>query len=290
MAQTRLILTASFDTCQRIFSLLDRAFEDDGLPVAMSEIDEAAGLHEISVYADDPGAAEARIRDVLGGDAFGMAIEREALGDVDWVAKSLEGLKPVRAGGFFVHGSHDRGKAGSGELAIEIEAGLAFGTGHHGTTAACLELIGDVLKRERPKRALDLGTGSGLLAIAIAKRSRTTSVLATDIDPVATRVARDNASLNGVAASVSCMTARGTKHRAIGAFAPFDLIVANILASPLMALATAIAHNTRRNSAIILSGILDSQRDRVVARYVAQGFRHRRTLHRQGWSTILLRR
>ena len=110
------------------------------------------------------------------------------LPDIDWVAKSLEGLQPVRAGRFLVHGSHDRDKRRAGDLAIEIEAGLAFGTGHHGTTAGCLEMIDTVVRRERPRNALDLGTGSAVLAIALAKLAHI-PVLATDIDPVATRVA-----------------------------------------------------------------------------------------------------
>ena len=119
------------------------------------------------------------------------AIDREVLPDIDWVAKSLEGLKPVRAGRFLVHGSHDRHKRRTGDLAIEIEAGLAFGTGHHGTTAGCLEMIETVVRREHPSNALDLGTGSAVLAIALAKLAHI-PVLATDIDPVATRVAAQN--------------------------------------------------------------------------------------------------
>ena len=115
--------------------------------------------------------------------------------DIDWVAKSLEGLQPVRAGRFLVHGSHDRDRRRPGDLAIEIEAGLAFGTGHHGTTSGCLEMIEMVVRRERPSNALDLGTGSAVLAIALAKLAHI-PVLATDIDPVATRVAAANARLN----------------------------------------------------------------------------------------------
>ena len=165
-----------------------------------------------------------------------LLLESEALPDIDWVARSLEGLKPVRAGRFFVHGAHDRTLSHVGSIAIEIEAGLAFGTGHHGTTAGCLEMIDRVVRRERPRNALDLGAGSAVLAIAVAKLGRI-PVLATDIDPVAIRVARQNVRLNGASAYVQAVTATGFHHPAFAANAPFDLIVANILARPLMQLA-----------------------------------------------------
>ncbi len=118
------------------------------------------------------------------------------------MALSLEGLKPVRAGRFFVHGAHDRDKRHIGDLAIEIEAGLAFGTGHHGTTSGCLDMIWQVARRERPMNALDLGTGSAVLAIGLAKMAHI-PVLATDIDPVATAVAAENVRLNHVEAYVA---------------------------------------------------------------------------------------
>ncbi|TIU28430.1 MAG: 50S ribosomal protein L11 methyltransferase, partial [Mesorhizobium sp.] len=200
MAQTRLHFIANKIEADRIFAALDAAFEDDGLPLAVLEVDEAADIHEVSLYADgDVDAVEARINDILVSLALPKPVEREALPDVDWVARSLEGLKPVRAGRFFVHGAHDRGKRHSSDLAIEIEAGLAFGTGHHGTTAGCLEMLDQVVRREHPRNALDLGTGSAVLAIALAKLAHI-PVLATDIDPVAVRVAAANARLNHVKA------------------------------------------------------------------------------------------
>lgn len=287
MSQTRYFMTAAKAEAMRIYALMEQAFEDDGFPLAIMEIDEARDIHEVSVHAEGTDGIEHRIRDALGSDGFGLEIGRETLPDIDWVSKSLEGLKPVRAGGFIVHGAHDRAFVRAGDIPVEIEAGLAFGTGHHGTTAGCLETIAAVLKRSRPRTALDLGTGSGVLAIAIARASRRTAVLATDIDPVATRVAAANVKLNEVARAVVCETATGVSHRTIALAAPFDLIVANILAGPLMKLAPGIARISKPGSFIILSGILDSQRDRVAARYVSQGFRHRRTIHREGWSTIL---
>jgi ribosomal protein L11 methyltransferase len=254
------------------------------------EVDEARDIQEISLYADgDIDEAEQRMRAVLEELSLPKPIEREALPDVDWVALSLEGLKPVRAGRFFVHGAHDRQKRRSGDLAIEIEAGLAFGTGHHGTTAGCLEVLEEVARRERPRNALDLGTGSAVLAIALAKFSHI-PVLATDIDPVATRVAADNVRLNGVSSLVETATAPGFHHPVFSRRGPFDLIVANILARPLMRLARQMARHLTPGGSIVLSGILERQRNAVLAAYAGQKFRHVRTLERDGWVTLHLKR
>ncbi|OBQ90231.1 50S ribosomal protein L11 methyltransferase [Mesorhizobium sp. AA23] len=290
MGQTRFHFTAGKAEADRIFAALDAAFEDEGLPLALLEVDEANDIHEVSLYADgDVDAVAVRINGILADLGLPKQVEREALPDIDWVARSLEGLKPVRAGRFFVHGAHDRDKRRSGDLAIEIEAGLAFGTGHHGTTAGCLELLEQVVLRERPGNALDLGTGSAVLAIALAKLAHI-PVLATDIDPVAVRVAATNARLNHVKALVETVTAPGFHHPIFARRAPFDLIVANILARPLMRLAPEMARHIRLGGSLVLSGILDRQRDAVISAYVGQSFRHVRTLHREGWVTIQLKR
>lgn len=290
MAQTRLHFTAGKIEADRIFAALDAAFEDEGLPLAVLEVDEDRDIHEVSLYADgDVDTVEARVKDILASLALTKPIERETLPEIDWVARSLEGLKPVRAGRFFVHGAHDRDKRHSGDLAIEIEAGLAFGTGHHGTTAGCLEMLAKVVRRERPRNALDLGTGSAVLAIALARLAHI-PVLATDIDPVAVKVAAANARLNHVKALVETVTAPGFHHPIFSRHAPFDLIVANILARPLMRLAPEMAKHIRLGGSLVLSGILDRQRDAVVSAYVGQSFRHVRTLHREGWVTIHLKR
>ena len=288
MTQVRLFIRAPKAVATAINDRFDAAFEDEGWPLALSIVDEERDVHEVSVYTDAPDDAAARMRMIMAEAAAEHEIGREDLGDIDWVAKSLEGLKPVRAGGFVVHGAHDRDAVHAGETAIEIEAGQAFGTGHHGTTAGCLDMIDAVLKRRTVTNALDLGTGSGVLAIALAKRQRRAAVLATDIDPVAVAVAKTNVRLNEVAGSVACLTAPGMTHGVIAGRAPYDLVVANILAGPLMRLAPAIARATAPGGEIILSGILDRQRRRVIAAFVAQGLACRRTLHREGWSTILL--
>lgn len=289
MTQTRLHFTASKEEAERIFTAIETAFEDDGWPIAVLEVDEDRDIHEVSLYADgDIDEAEARLRDVLGSLSMDRPIEREELPDIDWVARSLEGLQPVRAGRFFVHGSHDRDQRRDGDISIEIEAGLAFGTGHHGTTAGCLEMLEQVVAAEHPANALDLGTGSAVLAIALA-RLCAIPVLATDIDPVAVEVAAGNVALNGVADHVETVTATGFDHPVFAERGPFALIVANILAGPLIEIAPQMAAHVRPAGSLVLSGILDRQHDAVVESYVAQGFSHITTLHREGWVTIHLK-
>ncbi|MDF1609547.1 50S ribosomal protein L11 methyltransferase [Hoeflea sp. YIM 152468] len=275
--------------------LLDSFFEDEGLPVATMEIDEDRGLWEVSVYAagDPDDNLKSRIRTVIGAEFAEAEIGLEVFGETDWIAKSLEGLKPVRAGRFVVHGAHDRATVRSHELAIELEAGQAFGTGHHGTTAGCLEMIERVMRAHPggPRGVdpvLDLGTGSGVLAIAAA-RLGPVQVLATDIDPVATRVARDNVRHNQAAAQIACVTATGFHSTAFSAAGPFGLIIANILARPLMHMAPDIKRHLAPGGSVILSGILANQRWQVLAAFSGQGMRHVATLWRNGWVTIHLK-
>lgn len=293
MPQVRLHLSAGKSEAERIFDLLEREFEDEGYALANMEIDESAQICEVSLYAfgseDEIAAVEARMADCLGSDGFGLAIRREVLPDVDWVALSLEGLKPVRAGRFLVHGRHDRGAVRANDIAIEIEAGQAFGTGQHGTTAGCLVMLEQLVRTRRPANVLDLGTGSGVLAIAAAKLARC-PVLATDIDPVATRVARANAKLNGCAGWIRFETAAGFADRAFAEEGPFDLIVANILARPLMSMATDITAHLAPGGRVVLSGILATQRRMVLAGFRTAGLFHRRTIWRDEWVTMHLER
>ena len=290
MSQVKFSFIAPGPTARQAYALLEAAFEDDACPLGVTEMDEATDLHEVSLYADgDDMSVEARIHALLEGIVDNDTIRREILPDIDWVAHSLEGLKPVRAARFFVHGRHDRDKRRPNEIGIEIEAGQAFGTGHHGTTAGCLEMIARVIERERPKNALDLGAGSAVLAIGLAKLAHI-PVLATDIDPVAVRVAEGNVRLNGIGSLVEAQTATGFEHPVFRQKGPFDLIVANILANPLMRLAPEMARHLAPDGSLILSGILDRQRRAVLAAYSDQQFRHIATLHREGWVTLHLKR
>ncbi|MEX0956804.1 MAG: 50S ribosomal protein L11 methyltransferase [Rhizobiaceae bacterium] len=288
--QVRYFFVAPLVEANALYARLEAAFEDDGFPLAIFEIDEEKALHEISVYAPaDMDDVRPRIRAIMADAGIQAEIGREILPDIDWVAHTLAGLKPVEAGPFLVHGSHDRVKRKPGRIAIEIEAGLAFGTGHHGTTAGCLETIAKVARREMPQRILDLGTGSGVLAIGIAKLLRK-AVLATDNDPVATRVAAANARLNGVSNLVRTATASGLRSQEIATAAPFDLIVANILARPLIGLAPSVARALAPGGSLILSGILAGQRRAVIAAYAGQRVRHVATIWRDGWVTMHFKR
>lgn len=288
MGQIRLHYKSPKREAEKQYELLDHAFEDDAFPLAITEIDEAKAIYEVSLYVDEAekNSILPRFAQVLGVNE--NKIEIEILPDIDWVSHSLEGLGPVRAGRFFVHGSHDRDKVKPGDLAIEIDAGQAFGTGHHGTTVGCLELIADVMEHEKPQNALDLGTGSGILAIGIAL-IKPIRILATDIDPIAIKVAKENFALNGVAKTITAITATGLDDEEIKKRTPFDLIVANILANPLIELAPQMVPALKKGGSIVLSGILEEQHDRVVKAFEAAGAKYIKTLHHEGWVAIHLK-
>ena len=289
MSEIRLYVTTTEALAGEILDLMTVCFGEEDLAIATTEVDEKNDVWEASVYmfrVDEAEISE-RFTALLAEDFPDAEIKREELPDIDWIAKSLEGLKPVRAGRFVVHGSHDRHTARPGEISIEIDAGQAFGTGHHGTTAGCLEVINSVMRSRRVKRVLDLGTGSGVLAIAARKLSPV-QVLATDIDPIATRVARENVRINGIASGIALETAPGFHSTAFGRHGPFDLIIANILARPLMRMAPQLAAQLEPGGDVILSGILASQRWKVLAAYNGVGLSHVRTIWREGWVTIHL--
>jgi ribosomal protein L11 methyltransferase len=231
-------------------------------------------------------AFEDLARTTLGGDVDFTISPIDA--DVNWIAKSLEGLQPVTAGGFFIYGSHSAASVPpAGLTPLRIEAAQAFGTGHHETTTGCLEAIERTLKRVRPQRMLDVGTGTGVLAIALARRTHT-PVLASDIDPIATQTTIENARDNGVGNLIRAVTAPGLDHVTIARGAPYDLIVANILAAPLAALAPGIGRAAAPGATIILSGLLATQSAWVANAYRQQGIILRQRLVRGGWATLIL--
>lgn len=279
---------ASESTAQALVEAIGASEALDFPTAATTE--QADGSWVVDVYFEDrPDAAAlaAIVRETLGSDAPAFTIA--PLPDEDWVAMSLEGLKPVRAGHFLVHGSHDRDKIQPGDISIEIEAGEAFGTGHHGTTAGCLAEIDRLCVLTDYKRILDLGTGTGVLAIAIAKAFGK-RVLATDIDPVATRVTAENAALNSVAPLIEAATAEGFDDPVFARNTPFDLVIANILAGPLIALAPDVARHLAPEGTVVLSGLLVAQGPAVTAAYEAEGLRLTRSGEQEGWLTLTLQR
>jgi len=276
-------------TKDQAYALVDAVAERDDLALtASAHEDEASGdwIFEATCEGEpDIAAFEALAREVLGGEV-GFALERLDPA-INWVQKSLEGLPPVRAGGFYVYGSHATDPVPEGLIPIHIDAAQAFGTGHHETTTGCLEAIEALLRTSRPQRVIDVGTGTGVLAIALAKRLDS-PILATDIDPIAVATTIDNAAANGVAAQIDALEATGLDHPEIAARAPYDLIVANILAGPLTALAPGMGRIAAPGGTAILSGILDTQADAVRAAYEAAGFTLRDRLQRKEWTTLVL--
>lgn len=289
MKTIRVRLQAGELEAKRIADILERAFEDDGNPVTIYEAspDGSVWAAEILLFGMEPAEAAEVVRDRVGADAFAAPLEAEELPDINWVEKSLEGLKPVRAGRFLVHGCHDRDKVPGGAIGLEIEAALAFGTGHHGTTAGCLEEIDRLLSLREYHRILDLGTGTGVLAIAAALKARQ-SVLATDIDPVATRTALENARLNGASHLVKGFTANGVQDRRFGLEGPFDLVIANILARPLMKMARDICARMSPTATLVLSGLRVEDGPRILFAYGCQGFVLDRRREKDGWLTLTL--
>jgi ribosomal protein L11 methyltransferase len=289
LSEIRLYVTSTEKGAAQILDILSEVFGEEDLAIATTEVDEKKDIWEASVYmmADEEEAVRDRMAAGIGQAFPDAVITREVIPDIDWIAKSLEGLKPVRAGRFLVHGSHDRDKVKPNDIAIEIDAGQAFGTGHHGTTAGCLEVIEDVMRARKVRNALDLGSGSGVLAIAVRKL-KNIPVLATDIDPVAVRVAKENVRRNGIATGIRLETASGFHSPAFLQEGPFDLIIANILARPLMKMAPQLAAHLALGGSVILSGILAGQRWKVLAAYNGVRLRHVRTIWRNGWVTIHL--
>lgn len=251
------------------------------------EEDEDRGIWRIDAFpTTDQEAADLETHLAAhGGGALKVTVE--TLADADWLEMALSGLPPVRAGRFFVFGVHDRGRAPFNAVKLRIEAGAAFGTGHHGTTVGCLLAYHGLLKRGRYERVLDVGAGTGVLAIAAAKTGSST-VVGTDIDAVSVRIARENARVN--ASDAHFVRADGLSHRAVAAYAPYDLVFANILARPLVRLSRDIALAVKPGGTAILSGLLRSQSRMVLAAYLAKGFRLEKRLGRDAWMTLVLRR
>jgi ribosomal protein L11 methyltransferase len=272
---------------RRIADLLTEGLGEGEAAVAAFE--GPTGRWDITVhFADAPD--QDTIRELLrlaAGEDAAQAVQFDTVEPKDWVKATLDALVPVHSGRFVVHGAHDRAKVAANRLGIEIEAALAFGTGHHGTTRGCLLLLGEVLKAHQPRRVLDLGTGTGVLAIAAAKALHG-KVLASDIDALSVKVAAGNARQNGVGPLVQVAWGSGFSAAPLRQRRPFDLVLANILANPLRQMATSMSAHLAGGARVILSGLLSAQAPSVIAAYRTRGLILERHIRIEGWSSLLL--
>ena len=263
--------------------------EPEPIGVGVFEIEDGSGLWEVGAYyLEEPQSA---LLDMLA-MAFGAKpFALSELPEIDWVAKVRRELSPVEAGRFFVYGSHDADKVPEGRIALQIEATVAFGTGHHGTTLGCLRAF-DRLTDEgfTPAKVADIGCGTAVLAMAAASVLPESLVIASDIDEVAVDVALANVAINHLEGRVECLEAAGFDHPRLAEAAPFDLVFANILKGPLIELAPDMAAHVAPGGIAILSGLLVVQAESILEAYIAQGF----TLHNREdigeWSALTLRK
>ncbi|MEE7457682.1 50S ribosomal protein L11 methyltransferase [Methylorubrum populi] len=269
--------------------LLGEMFDPMETAVAAFEVEETGAWRLEAYFSEEPDAEMIRdlIRPLVGDQADEAAFE--TIDQQDWVRASLEGLKPVRAGRFLVHGGHDRHHVRPNDLAIEIEAALAFGTGHHGTTLGCLRALVAEMKQRRPARVLDVGTGTGILGFAAARALRI-PVVAGDLDPEAVTTARENARLNGLGPLMRLYHAPGVRHALANRPRGFDVVFANILARPLKRLAPSLTAVVADHGVLILSGLIERDVPGVLSTYRHRGFHLARAGVIEGWATLVLRR
>ncbi len=274
-------------------AIFEAALESVGGALAIG-LPGADGLVPLQVYLQEPPEKDA-LRACLAGaaEAAGTAVPDvriAALADTDWVAESQSNLPAIRAGRFYLHGSHVTAPPPPASIPLLIDANVAFGTGRHETTRGCLLALEGLAKAGfRPRRLLDLGCGSGILALSMAKLWRR-PVLAADNDPAAVAVARINARINRYARWIRPLVSQGYQHRLLKAAGPFDLIVANILAEPLAAMAADLRAHLAPGGRTILSGLLASQERLVLNPHRTQGLSFLRRLRLGEWSTLVLRR
>ena len=242
----------------------------------------------LDAYARDEDAAKACIA-LVATVAPELNLRYEELEDRDWVTQSLEGLPPVEAGPFIVAGSHALTESAPGKVGVLIEAGPAFGTGHHGTTLGCLLGLEHVMRQRRVVKVLDLGTGSGVLSIAALKVGAKRAI-GTDIDADSVRVAYENAAKNNVANRFQGAVCAGSHHTLVQSGAPYDTVFANILARPLVRLAPEIHRMTSPGGHIILSGLLRHQEPQVIGAFAGRNLSLITRFHRDGWSTLLFQK
>jgi ribosomal protein L11 methyltransferase len=257
--------------------------------VGVFEIEDDSGLWEVGAYfLEKPDMVMLEVIALaFGAKPFALS----ELPEIDWVAKVRRELSPVEAGRFFVFGSHDADKVPEGRVALQIEATVAFGTGHHGTTLGCLKAFDRLFEAGFcPAKVADIGCGTAVLAMAAAAVLPEARVIASDVDAVAVEVAAANVAINGLEGRVDCLEAAGFGHPMLAEVAPFDLVFANILKGPLIELAPDMAAHVGVGGIAILSGLLVVQAEAVTAAYVAEGFALEAREDIGEWSTLVLKR
>jgi ribosomal protein L11 methyltransferase len=288
---TTIVASLSCDepTARRLIDDLDDRLDPEDTACSAFEAGNGEWHVEIHFHSAPDEAAVRTLVAKAGGEAATATLAFSEVAAADWVAQSLAGLTPVTAGRFTVHGAHHRAGVGANRIGIEIEAALAFGTGHHGTTRGCLLAFDDLARRRRPRNVLDVGTGSGVLAIAAARTLRR-AVNAIDIDPLAVGVARENARLNRAGAFIAFARANGPATASVRRRAPYDLIFANILLTPLRRMAVSLSALAAHGGHIVLSGLLPAQANAAIAIYRAQRLTLERRIVLEGWATLVLRK
>lgn len=269
---------------------LDDPFADTQPPPTLAAAETDTGW-ELHLYTADAPETDLLHRFAALAPSADAAIRFEPLPDADWVLLSQAGLEPVNAGRFHIHTGDHAGRHRPGQWPMRIDAGLAFGTGQHATTHGCLLMLQRVARRARPRAVLDVGTGTGVLALACERLFPLALLMAADVDARATKVARGNARINGVPLGrIRFATAFGVGHPAIASQAPYDLVLANILAGPLVRMATSLAGMVSRGGHLLLAGLLAEQQQRVLAVYRAHGFRLVHATTGTIWPVLWLRR
>ncbi len=257
--------------------------------VGVFEIEDGSGLWEVGAYFVE--APNAVILDVLALAFDARPFALSELPEIDWVAHVRRELAPVEAGRFFVFGSHDADKVPEGRVALQIEATVAFGTGHHGTTLGCLRAFDRLVEAGfAPAKVADIGCGTAVLALAAASVLPGALIIASDIDRVAVDVAEANVAINGLDGRVECLEAAGFDHPRLAEASPFDLVFANILKGPLIELAPDMARHVAPAGRVILSGLLMVQAEAVTAAYLAQGFTLEAREDLGEWSCLVMRK
>lgn len=271
----------------------ENSFDDIAMSVAGFETDEANGIWTFDlIFTEAPDEEDIQRRLMIIATLHNVALPKctlEKLQQQDWLAQVARSFPPLIIGRFFVHGSHVTEPPPAGSIPIQVEAGAAFGSGEHGTTRCCLEALDELVKKRDMKNILDMGCGSGVLGIAAAKLWKT-EVLAVDIDPVAVRVTQDNSVINQTQQYITASVSDGYKSEIVKKRAPYDLILSNILARPLMDFAPELAKSLAPDGVAVLSGLLTSQEKQVLSAHAMQGLKLKKRYVYQEWCTLVVGR